>query len=83
MIVLLIITVVLVFAAIAGITIYEKIQTSEAKDAGTQNPGVPTAPLNKENALNPPSIWNAETNGASTNVTTLSPEPAASDINVN
>jgi len=81
--VVLIVVAILVFAVIAGITIYEKIQASEANAAAKQSSGVTTAPLNDGNALNPPSIWNAQSNSAPTNATTPLPEPAALDTNAN
>ena len=74
---------ILVFAVITGITIYDKIQTSEANSAATKNSGVTAAPLNNENALNPPSIWNAQTNNASTNATPPLLEPVAPNTNAN
>ena len=80
--VVLIVATILLFATIAGITIYDKIRTA-SNNAAKQNSGVPAAPLNSGNVLNPPSIWNPQTNNAPTNATTSLPEPAAPDTNAN
>lgn len=79
----LIVAAILVFATIAGITIYEKIQTSRVNGATKQNPGFSTTPLNNGSDLNPPSIWSAQTNRASTNATTPLPESVAPGTNAN
>lgn len=77
----LIIAAVLVFAVMAGIIIYNKIQMSQTNRATRQNPGVSRVPLNNVNDLNPPTIWNTQPHGASTNTTTPLRKPIASETN--
>lgn len=68
---------VMVFAVIAGITIYQRIQSSEPNGASRRNSGVSPVSINNGNDLNPPSLWNAQTNGASTKATMPLSKPSA------